>query len=111
MHGKALVDTVEDTLAETKAVILGITKSDIVVEVLAERLAVTLTKAECLVETPSDAVTDSPGCTAEALVNTFVALLVKKEGQNTLGHNERCANVETLGHRRRCATSSRLMNT
>jgi len=54
---KALVDTVADTLAETKAVILAITMGDIEVEALAERLAVSLTKAECLVATLSDAVT------------------------------------------------------
>jgi len=109
MHVNALVDTVADTLAETKAVILAITMGDIEVEALAERLAVTVTKAECLVATLSDAVTDAPGGTvankleerhAEAIVNTFVAPLEKKKRQNSLGHNERCANLDSLGHRR-----------
>lgn len=87
---------------------------DIGEEALAGRLAVTLKKAECLVKTLRDAFTDAPGSTvankleqreAEAPVNTFNATLVKKEGQNTLGHNERCANRDTLGHRRSPASS------
>ena len=89
MHVKALVDTVATTLAETKAVILAITMGDIVVEALAERLAVTLKKAECQVETLSDAVTDAPSCRvankleereAEALVK-HVRCPARKKGK------------------------------
>ena len=65
---------------------------DIVIQVLAETLAVKLTKAECLVETLSDAITDAPACTvanelevreAEAFINTFVVLLEKRERKKT----------------------------
>ena len=55
MHVKALVHTVAGTLVKTKAVILAIITGNMLVQVLVERLAVTLTKAECLVETLSDA--------------------------------------------------------
>lgn len=103
MHVKQL-NTVADSLTETKALILAITMSDIEVEALAERLAFTLKKAECLVKTLSDAVTDAPGCTvankleqreAEALVNTFVAPLDKRKDK-TLWDTTEDVQTETL---------------
>ena len=109
MHLKAILDKVAYTLAETKAVILAITTGDMVIEVLVERLPVTLTKVECLVETLSDAVTDAPCWTVankleerevEALVEHVRCPARKKKVQYTLGQNKRCGNVETLGHRR-----------
>ena len=44
MHVKTQVHTVADTLVKTKAVILAITTGNMLVQVLVERLAVTLTK-------------------------------------------------------------------